>query len=168
MKAVQAADDIISAHALILTEHLHAWSQRGDIVVNRIAPDVVYINHNDIGTNHLTGYIRAGDAKGHVIRLRHLARQLERDLRSENLPRHLQILVQLPAIGQRELIRRNLHQRWRHIQSIRYENMAIILVVSHIVNAYPIDVKDRLVARQLQLNCFLVVGAYGIEAGGEK
>lgn len=41
--------------------------------------------------------------------------------------------------------------------------MPKVLIVSYIVYADPVNIKDCLIARQFKLNGFLIIGAYRIE-----
>jgi hypothetical protein len=117
--AVLSPHQLVLAHSLVLPQHSDTLkfesdkdfaigvthrSQRCDVVVGGETSIPVQIGYGDVRTQHLTLLCGTGNTKRHVSIFVDLSRQLDGDLGAENLPRHLEVLVELEAVGEVVLV----------------------------------------------------------------
>lgn len=90
--------------------------------------------------------------------------QLNSDLRTKDLPGDLISLVQLDAIRERLGLLDNFYQWRRYVESVRYNDRAIIGLSLHVKNTQPVYVEDSLIAWQLQYDVLILIWPKRIHA----
>lgn len=86
-----------------------------------------------------------------------MTRQLNGDLRAEDLPGNLIALVQLDAIREGLRLLENFYQRRRHVESVGYNDGTVIGFGLHVENSQPVYVEDSPIAWQLEYDILIIV-----------